>query len=142
MQKRLLVALVAAVAIAVTLVILLLVPVVPRTGTFDLSQTLPTGSSAFNGQIDCGSNVTVAAVFPSDAIVSYRITQNESHASVNIWMLGGGVSLFENSGYGGSISGNFTSGNGHFSFVFQACGPTPTVSLGFWGSTHYSVPIL
>lgn len=131
--------------IAATTIVVLTVPVLPHSQPFNLSRDLPTGTSSFNGQLGCGSNQTVPVVFPANGVVSFRITQNETGATVDIWMTSdtGGVYSFLNTGGGGGGEyGRFSSGDGRFTFVFQACGPTPTVVLGFWGETNYSAPLL
>ncbi|MFZ0829693.1 MAG: hypothetical protein WCB18_03130 [Thermoplasmata archaeon] len=142
MKTRELILIVAAICVAGFVVAAFTVPVLPKSQPFNLSRTLPTGTTSFNGQLGCGPNVTVREVFPSNGIVRYWITQNETGASVNIWTDSVGIQGFMNTGYGGVSAGSFTSGNGVYTFVFQACGSTPTVSLGFWGGTNYSTPLL
>jgi len=152
MKTRLLVFIVVAICVAGFLVGAFLVPVLPRSQPFNLSRTLPTGTTYFNGQIGCGPNETVRVSFPANGAISYWITQNATDASVNIWgnsisvsvsPLGenmGSSSFFLNTGSPGSSHGSMSSGE--YTFVFQACGSAPTVSLGFWGVTNYSAPLL
>ncbi len=143
MQRRVVV-IIAVVAVAAAVALVLTVPSFPRSQPFNLSRSLPTGTAYSNGQFGCGPTVTVRGNFPANGQVSYWITQHESGASVNINITSdsGGGYTFLNTGSGGHEHGNFPSGDGRFTFVFQACGPTPTVPLGFWGVTNYSAPFL
>ncbi len=140
MTTRIVVLLVAVACVAIFLAIASTVPVFQRSQPFDLSRTLPTGTASFNGQSGCGPNETVRESFPSNGIVSYWITQNGSDGSVNIQGTYASGSFFMSTGFGGISQGSFP--GGAYTFVFQACGPTPTVSLGFWGVTNYSAPLL
>lgn len=140
MRRVVLVVLAVAIA-AAALAALLLAPVVPRVQPFDLSGALPTGTSYFNGQERCGPNVTISNPFPSDGAVSYNYAQNETGADVNIWILTAGTSVFTSSG-SGSGHGELTTGFGSNSITFKGCGPGASVDIAFWGSTHYSGPVL
>jgi len=152
MKTRVLVFIVVVICVAGFLVVALTVPVLPRSQPFNLSRTLPTGTNFFNGQTGCGPNETVREAFPANGVIAYWITQNATDASVNIWgsslsvssfpFMGsfGWSSFFLSTGSPGGSSGSMSSGE--YTFVFQACGSTPTVSLGFWGVTNYSAPLL
>jgi hypothetical protein len=100
---------------------------------FDLSQTLPTGTGYSNAQVGCGPNVTVVYSFPTNGLVTYNMAQNQTGATVNIWASSASVDFFDGTG-SGHIAGTFSSGK--YTFVFQACGPSASVSLGFWGTTN------
>ncbi len=142
-RGRLLFAIIAVVVVAGVVIALVVVPVVPRTQMFNLSRNLPTGTTYFNGYFGCGSNVTITHPFPANGVVTYDLTQNESDATVNVWILGPGASYsFVSTGGPGSGVGTFTTGNGQITVVLKACGPGPTVGLGFWGSTQYRIPVL
>ena len=129
------------------LLIAFTVPAVARSQSFNLSRSLPTGSEYFNGNPNCGPNETVYADFPSNGMITFWTAQNESGASVDIWMdssslgpLGASTeSSFLSTGQGHSHG---TASSGDFTIVLKACGPTSTVSLGFWGVANYSVPLL
>jgi len=140
MKTRLWVVIITGICVSGFLIAAFTVPVLPRSQPFNLSQTLPTGTTHSNGQTGCGSNVTVQETFPADGMVSYRITQNQTNASVNLWTYSDWGSSFVNIGYGSGTNGSFSSDA--YTFVFQACGSTPTVSIGFWGVTNYWVPFL
>ena len=109
--------------------------------TFDLSRVLPTGSGEFNGQFGCGANQTVNVTLPGPAVMYYNASQNESGASVNVWISVGNPGFqnaFLSTGEG-RISGEI----GYpyvetFHFTFMACGPGASVGLGFWGTVEYS----
>jgi hypothetical protein len=140
MKTRLLALIVGLICVSGFLLAAFIVPVLPRSQPFNLSRTLLTGTNYSNGQSGCGSNETVREAFPPDGIVSYRIAQNQTNDSVNLWTYSDWSYSFMNIGYGGGLNGTFSSDD--YTFVFQACGSTPTVSFGFWGSTDYSVPLL
>lgn len=143
MRTRLLILIVAVVCAAGILAATFTAPVLPKSQPFNLSRSLPTGTTYFNGMPNCGPNETIGEDFPSNGIVSYRIVQNETDASVNIGRVSVSGASFSSSflstGYG-AAQGTFSSGE--YSFVFKACGPMATVSLGFWGVTNYSAPLL
>ena len=140
MQARILASIIAVLCVLGVLLAAVIVPVVPRSQPFDLSQILPTGTKVSNGQEGCGSNQTVSETFPADGVVSYWIAQNQTNASVNLWTYSDWSSSFVNIGYGGGLNGTFSSDT--YTFIFQACGSAPTVSIGFWGVTNYVVPLL
>jgi len=111
---------------------------------FNLSASFPTGDAYYNGQLDCGRNVTENVTFPAPGAMNYTLSQNESDASVNVWFVVSGVYVFDSTGVGetyGSIgygSGYVLgSGDATFHLGFVACGPTSTVTLGFWGTITY-----
>jgi hypothetical protein len=143
MRARELVLIISAICAGGFLLAALTAPAVGVSQAFNLSRTLPTGSTYFNGNPNCGPNETVHADFPANGMVSFWTTQNETDASVDIWMdTSSGFSAgntFLSTGQGhthGTVS------SGDFIIVFKACGPTKTVSFGFWGVANYSVPLL
>lgn len=106
--------------------------------SFNLTASYPTGNASYNGQLGCGPNITKTVTFPAPGIMSFNITQAQYGASVNIWIFGAGGFSFMNSGGGpGGSWGWMEYANGTFHFGFIACGPTPTVTLGFWGIVTY-----
>ncbi|MGI0128789.1 MAG: hypothetical protein ACREEC_01310 [Thermoplasmata archaeon] len=105
---------------------------------FNLSGSFPTGNASYNGQLDCGSNVTENVTFPAPGILYYNITQNLSGASVNVWIVYPGGYSFQASGSPGHGGGSIGYNLGSFHFGFIACGSTPTVALGLWGTVVYS----
>jgi len=104
---------------------------------FNLSASFPTGNTSYNGQLDCGPNITETVTFPAPGIMNYNLTQNQSGASVNIWMVYSNGYNFQNTGGPGQGRGTTEYVDGTFHFGFIACGPSPTVSLGFWGTVAY-----
>jgi len=105
--------------------------------SFVFSQSLPTGTIVSNGQLDCGSNVTVDLEVPSYSTVNILFEVNETGASANIWSLGpaAGDTGFTGVGYGGPTYETLgIAVGGQIEFFLQGCGPSPTVPLGFWGN--------
>jgi hypothetical protein len=140
-MRRVFVVAITVAVVGVTLATLFLVPAIPKLQAFDLSRTLPTGTTYFNGQEGCGTNVTISDPFPANGIVTYSVVQLQPRADVNIWFFGPGSYSFVSTGMG-SGHGQFSTGSGEFTVVLKACGPGPTVSLGFWGNTTYLAPVL
>lgn len=101
--------------------------------TFDLSQNLPTGTATYNGQVDCGQNVTVLLTVPAVSNVYYNLTMNSSGGSANVWESIDSSHGFVVVTYGGLVQGQLGAVSGTITFVLQGCGPTPTVALGLWG---------
>lgn len=143
-MRRVLLVVIAVAIAGATLAGLFLVPAVPHREAFNFSRTLPTGTARFNGQEDCGPNVTIPNAFAAGSTVTYAWTQNESGAGVNIWLVGAGIYSFEFTGGPGSGRGETGSsgGLGSVTLIFKACGPGPTVDLGFWGNASYLAPVL
>jgi hypothetical protein len=140
MASRLLVVILAVACVAGFLAIATTYPAFARSQPFDLSRTLPTGTATSNGQLDCGPNVTVQQGFPESGTVWYWITLNGTGVSVNIWGTSSSSYIFFSTGSPGYSQGTLPGGS--YTFVFQACGSTPTVALGFWGYTNYTAPLL
>jgi hypothetical protein len=148
MKIREVVLIAASIGIGVFVIAAVTLPALPGSHSFNLSRTLPTGTTYFNGQPNCGPNETARMEFPSNGVINYWITQNESDASVNIWWQPALVLSFGSASFTASFlstgfghdQGNLPSGD--YTIVFKACGPTTTVSLGFWGVANYSVPLL
>jgi hypothetical protein len=140
MRRRLILLIVVVGCAGAFLLAALFLPALPRSQPFDLSRTLSTGTTTSDGQANCGPNETIRVSFPSDGIVSFWMAQNLTNASVNLWTYSDWSYAFVTLGPGGSLNGTFSSDD--YTFVFQACGSTPTVSLGFWGITNYLVPLL
>ena len=139
MKRRVLAIIVAAACVAVTLVVVFAVPIVPHSEPFNLSQTLSTGSTAFNGYPDCGPNVTTHLDYPSTGTISYRMAQNDSDATVDVWWISDDSYAFESTGMG-TDQGTMTSGD--YTITMKGCGPDPTVSLGLWGFVNYTAPLV
>jgi hypothetical protein len=125
--------------VGVVLLFAIAVPVVPHSKPFNFSRSLPTGSSYFNGAPDCGPNETIRAYFPSPGLISYQITQNDSDATVDVWWVSANTQSFQSTGFGG---GTGTMSSGDYTITFKGCGPTPTVSIGLWGTVNYTTPLL
>ena len=102
-------------------------------GTFNLSQSLPTGTSTVNGQLDCGSNVTVTLTVPAVSTVYYNMSVNTSGGSANVWESIDSSHGFVEVTYGGGVQGAMDGVRGTITFTAQGCGPTPTVAFGLWG---------
>jgi hypothetical protein len=102
---------------------------------FSYTENLPTGTIAYNGQLDCGSNVTLNLTLPSNAVLYYNLSVNTSGGSANVWEIGAGLHAFTAVPYGGTTEGTIGLGatGGTLEFFFQGCGSTPTVVLAFWG---------
>lgn len=139
-------AIVVAVAVLTGLAVILLLPghstEITRT-TFDLSRNLPTGTVNASNPLGCGVNQTDFVSFPASAVVHYYLTVNQSADRAHLWLTGEGPPTNETILYGNATQGAFTVGNvaSTATFVFQGCGPTPLVPLGFWGDytvTHSS----
>jgi hypothetical protein len=130
---------VVAICAGVVLLFATAVPVDPHSQSFNLSRSLPTGSTYFNGASNCGPNETFRVIFPSPGTLSYQVTQNESGATVDVWWESSTTYSFESTGTGG---GSGTMSSGDYTITLKGCGPTPTVSLGLWGTVNYTTPLL
>jgi len=137
-------ALVALLVVFVTILGLSLLPphsTSTHRNTFSLPEALPTGTMNASNPGGCGANRSDFLSFPAHARLYYYVSVNESDARVNYWILG--VSSPPEAGtvtsgneFGGDIE--LEAVGATIQFVFQGCGSTFTVPLGFWG--NYTLP--
>jgi len=136
------IAIVVAAAVLTGLAVILMLPghstEITRT-TFDLSRTLPTGTINATNPLGCGMNETDFLSLPASAVVHYYVTVNQSGDRAHLWVTGEGSPANVTITYGNETQSSFTVGGvvATVTFVFQGCGPTANVPLGFWGD--YSV---
>ena len=136
----LLVVLAAVLVVFVTLLVLALVPPHATTtlrNTFSLPAKLPTASINASNPYGCGGNRSDFLSLPAYSMLYYYVTVNQSGAHVNYWVLGAGAAPGTNTvSYGNESRGHFglSRAGATIQFVFQGCGTTTTVPLGFWGN--------
>lgn len=127
-----------AVAVIVAVALLLFSPshsAGAPSSVFNFSQNLPTGTTTSNGQQDCGANESASLTVPVESTVFYNLTVNTSGGSANVWDIIGSSHGFQSVSYRGMVHTELVVGISaeQIQFVFQGCGPSPTVALGFWG---------
>ena len=112
----------------------------PKT-TFDLPGRLATAPMNSTNPYGCGPNMTDFFTFPAHSFLVYYVSDNASGSRVDYWTLGIGppspVTIVR---YGNLSAGKIPVGStsATIEFLFQGCGTTPTVPLGFWG--NYTLP--
>lgn len=132
--------LVALLVVFVTILGLFLLPThssTTRRLTFSLPTELPTASINASNPAGCGANRSDFLSFPARSNLYYYVTVNESEARVNYWVLRvNATPVTSTVSYGNESRGNLVVGDAGatIQFMFQGCGSTPTVPLGFWGN--------
>lgn len=104
---------------------------------FGLPAELPTAPINASNPYGCGANRSDFFSLPADSRLYYYVTVNASDARINYWVLGVNATPRATTVlFGVESSGNvhLTGVGATLQFVFQGCGSTRTVPLGFWGN--------
>jgi hypothetical protein len=145
MKTRILISLLL-VAVVSLLLFALTLPVYHLSKPFNLSRNLaaeePISSTNPYG---CGPKVTVGITFPPYGLVTIYYAESQSTSNVTVWMSSASddVSAHVGTPNGGTgVTTLNTGADGTYTFVFQACGTSPTVPFSLWGYANYTGPLL